>query len=198
MRYLLQRGNGQVAIMTMVPQAVKVDADPLAIKIKILGIQNGQMVLINGTRIPIPNNDVAGLKSDSIAGMTLFFTKPENDIAKWPDGGDVTVIREIEPNETLPDRAFRRAWGADLKIDMVKARSIWKDNIKEAKEARLKELSVVHAMAAMRNDTAPLNRINAKVQQLDAVENHPGIDSASTPDELKTIWPAILDASEKT
>lgn len=96
----------------------------------------------------------------------------------------------------LPDeRLFRDAWAADseagvISVDMSLAREIWRDRIRRARAPRLLELDA-EFMKALETGASTAT-IVAEKQALRDAPADPGIDAASTPEELKLVKPAGL------
>lgn len=92
------------------------------------------------------------------------------------------------PNE----RIFRGAWVADdnegiIDIDMTKARNIWRDKIRDARQPILEQLDVEYMRALESgNDTTAI--INQK-QVLRGATEVPEIEQAQTPEQLKAVQP---------
>lgn len=69
-------------------------------------------------------------------------------------------------------------------IDMIKARDIWRDKIREDRKPLLAKLDIEHI-----NATTPeaIKKIIARKQVLRDITQHPSIAAAMTVDELKQI-----------
>lgn len=87
--------------------------------------------------------------------------------------------------EDIPsDRAFRDAWTDDnltntVDVDMVKARDIHMGRIRDARDMKLKELDV---------ETMRGLDVQAQKQLLRDIPQNLDLTTATTPDELKSIW----------
>jgi len=79
-----------------------------------------------------------------------------------------------------------------IRINMDKAKEIHKDRMREARAPLLAKLDVEYQRALEANSTT--SDIVDKKNLLRDVTKDPRIASASTPEELKAIWPSILDA----
>lgn len=93
------------------------------------------------------------------------------------------------------ERTFRDAWFADagrgvIDIDMVAARQIWRNKIREARIPELAKLDT-EFMKALETG-ADTTSIVAQKQALRDAPSDPAIDAATTPDELKLVKPAGL------
>lgn len=95
------------------------------------------------------------------------------------------------------DRTFRSAWdhpdagAAPLKVDMVKARDIWRDKIRAARKPQLEALDAEFMVALEKGQ--PTQAIAAKKQALRDATADPRIEQAQTPEELKGVQPAGLE-----
>lgn len=76
-----------------------------------------------------------------------------------------------------------------ISVDMAKARSIWRDRIREARAARLAELDVAFVRAVEAGDAARQAEIAATKQALRDAPADPRIDAATTPEALRQVWP---------
>lgn len=75
-------------------------------------------------------------------------------------------------------------------FDMAKAREIWRDKMRTAREPLLATLDVLYQRTLEAGfDTSD---VVARKQALRDVTADPAIDAAQTLDELKAVWPAIL------
>lgn len=97
--------------------------------------------------------------------------------------------------EVPTDRSFRAAWKVAkdevvITVDMVAARSIWRDKIREARKAEFERLDAAFMKALERGED--ITPIAVQRQALRDAPNDPRIDAASTPEELKAVQPAGL------
>ena len=97
---------------------------------------------------------------------------------------------------TLPaDRTFRGAWEADagtgvISVDMEAAKDIWRDKIRQARNAPLEALDTAFMKALETGaDTA---QITADKQALRDAPSDPAIEAATTVSELEAVQPAGL------
>lgn len=94
------------------------------------------------------------------------------------------------------DRTFRNAWDhpvdgeAPLRVDMVKARDIWRDKIRVARKPLLEALDADFMVSLEKGQ--PTQAIAAQKQALRDATADPRIDLAATPEELKAVQPAGL------
>ena len=106
-----------------------------------------------------------------------------------------TTDAEIVPDTVIPsDWTFRDAWvkaKAAVQVDMVLARDIWRDTIRQARNPKLTELDIeFQRCLEYGEDTSP---IVAQKEALRGAPQDPAIDMAATPEELKAVWPAVLE-----
>lgn len=90
-------------------------------------------------------------------------------------------------------RTFREAWqfnGKVVEVDMVKARNIWRDKIRQARTPEFEKLDA-QFMKALETG-ADTSEIVAQKQALRDAPDHPDIESAQTPEELMQVHPAGL------
>lgn len=109
---------------------------------------------------------------------------------------DATDIHEM-PADWLPptDRTFRNAWkgnGSEIVVDMGKARSLWRDRMREARAPKLAKLDVEYQKADEAGDAQRKTQIAAQKQALRDVTADPSIEAAKTPEDLKAVWPVVL------
>lgn len=121
----------------------------------------------------------------------------EAEIAKmlgsWP-GLSVNRWKIIDKaNYQAADREFRKAWkfdpDKDIDIDIVKAREVWKDKIREARRPLLDALDVEYMRADEAGDAAKKAEIAAKKQALRDATKAAGIAAAASIEDLKKVWP---------
>jgi hypothetical protein len=101
----------------------------------------------------------------------------------------------IEPTvvEDIPsDRTFRNAWrqrGAQVEVDMPKAREIHRERLRRIRAPRLAAEDVNFMRALERGE--PTSPIAARKQALRDAPADPAIEAAATPEELKLLaWRA--------
>ena len=94
---------------------------------------------------------------------------------------------------TIPaERTFRNGWEANsdtgvISVNMAKAKDIWRDKIRAAREAPLAALDTDYMKAL--ETGADTSSIVAQKQALRDAPALSSIDNATTPDELKAIQP---------
>ena len=94
--------------------------------------------------------------------------------------------------QTPAERTFRDGWEANadtgvISVNMAKAKDIWRDKIRAAREEPLKALDTAY-MKALESGSST-TQIVADKQALRDATALASIDAATTPDELKAIQP---------
>jgi hypothetical protein len=94
--------------------------------------------------------------------------------------------------ETPAERTFRNGWEANedtgvISVNMEKAKDIWRDKIRVAREPELSKLDTAFMKA--QETGADTTAIVAQKQALRDAPAHADIDAATTPDELKAVQP---------
>lgn len=98
--------------------------------------------------------------------------------------------------ESPSDRTFREAWQATapdvgtIEVDMEKAKEIWRDKIRMARNELFPELDAKFMVAL--ETGADTTQIAAEKQALRDAPADPAIDAATTPEELRAVQPAGL------
>lgn len=123
---------------------------------------------------------------------------PDDEIAKWHKirQDRIESWREVEFFDFPTDRTFREAWrdgGKTINVDMMHAREIHCNRLREARAPKLAALDVEYQRADEIGNVAGKKEIALRKQVLRDITNHPGIEKAQTPEELKAVWPEILD-----
>jgi len=116
----------------------------------------------------------------------LLNSSIEEELAKWPEEDRASVVsyKEIDESEIPTDRHFREAWDYDLKINMGKARDIHMDRIRAARDEKLKALDI---------ETMKGRDVQAEKQALRDIPQTLDLSTATTPEELKALWPQELE-----
>ena len=81
-----------------------------------------------------------------------------------------------------------------IRVNMDKARDIKRDMIREERKPLLEALDVQFMRAVESDDKPTQTQISAKKKALRDCTQDPDIGAAQTPDELKAVRPAALDA----
>lgn len=121
----------------------------------------------------------------------------EAEVAKWQESapGEYVSHREM-PDDAIPtDRTFRAAWKdktkkAVIDVDMDECKAIWRDKMRSARAPKLAALDIDSVRAT--EDGKPTADIIAAKKLLRDVTKAPEIDAATTPEELKAVWPEVL------
>lgn len=79
-----------------------------------------------------------------------------------------------------------------IKVNMVKAREIHRQNLRIMRAPKLAALDVEMLQAIEDGDITRRDAIKAKKQALRDVTEDPAIGKAKTPDKLKAVIPAAL------
>ena len=154
-------------------------------------------VLPEGSTDPLPADAI--LRHWPVAGA----------VANWAETEDQFVVRllassvpadavnvQIVDGTAIPkDRTFRNAWvysNGIVSHDMGKCRAIHRANLRSIRAPLLVKLDVEYMRALEAGDQSQCSAIAAKKNSLRDVTDDPAIDSASTPEELKTIIPKCL------
>ena len=125
---------------------------------------------------------------------------PANEVRKWQDvHPEVSVVswRTSPVAVTRPSRHFRDAWTDDLPgnqidVNMTKARTIHMDRIRKVRDVELRKLDVVFMRAIESGDVAEQKRIGVLKQTLRDIPQTFDLSGATTPAELKALWPSGL------
>lgn len=108
----------------------------------------------------------------------------ERAIARLPAG----VVFQVVDETSIPsDRTFRDGWkegAGKVEHDMVKCREIHRGRMRIARAPKLAALDVEQLRG---------RNVEAEKQALRDVTADPRIDSATTPEELKAVWPEVLN-----
>ena len=94
-----------------------------------------------------------------------------------------------------PDRAFRSAWrisANQVVVDMPRARDLHMDKIRKARDEKFSALDAEWMKFTGQNNKQEAERVEAKRQGLRALPQTTDLSKATTPEELKAIWPDEL------
>lgn len=78
-----------------------------------------------------------------------------------------------------------------ITVNMAKARDIHRQKMRDAREPLFSALDVAYQRAL--ESSASTAEIVAKKQALRDVTSDPAIDAAQTTEQLKAVWPSILN-----
>jgi hypothetical protein len=142
----------------------------------------------------------ADWQPDSIPGYTIEFEPIETTIAGWPQHDREAIVSIYalgrDWRKHVPqDRTFRNAWccdGAEARVDMPKARELWRDRMRKARAPLLAQLDVEYQRADEQGDLVGKRDVVARKQALRDVTADLAIETADHPEALKQCWPACL------
>ena len=121
---------------------------------------------------------------------------PTEIIKKWPESERTKVVsfHAIADTDIPVDRTYRNAWSWNGKIehDMVKARNIHRDLMRQSRKPKLETLDAAYMRADEVSNTSLKAQIANQKQALRDVPAIPAIETAATIEQLKTVWPEIL------
>lgn len=132
-------------------------------------------------------------------------------VAAWAESEELFVARiaakdvpagltyNIVDESAIPtDRTFRNAWVAcpvaGCRIDMSKARELWRAEMRRMRAPQLVALDVAYMRADEANDTAIKASIATQKKELRDVTRDVAIEAAQTPEDLRRVWPTCLGA----
>lgn len=103
----------------------------------------------------------------------------------------------VEDHEVPSDRTFRNAWvkgqGPNkVDVDMPKAREIHMTKIRKARDKKLADMDVQYMRADEAGNASEKAAIAQQKQALRDIPTTFDLSVATTPDELKALWPAEL------
>ena len=103
---------------------------------------------------------------------------------------------QIVEDDIIPaDRTFRNAWkagGGGIAVDLDKAKQIWADKLRLERKPLFEKNDIALMDAVTSGDTAAKQ---AAIEMRDALRDlpeHPDIENAATPDELKALTIDVL------
>jgi hypothetical protein len=115
--------------------------------------------------------------------------------AKKDIPADATDVQIVDESAIPTDRTFRNAWKAGngcVEHDMEKCREIHRNRLREIRKGKLLALDTEYMRADELGDLTAKKAIAAKKQELRDATQHPAIDAAQTPEELKLAIPECL------
>ncbi len=126
--------------------------------------------------VPAPDT---GLTIEEVAARTV------------PSGAAYSVVAA----DAIPaERTYRNAWvvtGDVIDVDMPKAREIHRGTIRQARDPKLAALDIEFQRCLEYGEDT--SAIVAQKEALRDAPQDPAIDLAQTPEELKAVWPAVLE-----
>lgn len=121
--------------------------------------------------------------------ISVLLPTSSHDIEKYKEDADCRVVN----SEDLPsDRTFRDAWTIDGTIDLYRAKEIWMDKIRHAREQRLKELDIPWMKAMEKGHMEEAASIARLKQELRDITKREELTQATSIEEIKSFWPDIL------
>lgn len=135
---------------------------------------------------------VVGVERGGLAAITDEAIAHE--IEKWSavSGYQAAAWELIERSEVPEDRTFRSALGHDLTVNMVKAREIHRQRLRDIRAPLLAAADIDMLRAMEASNKTEQSRLSALKQQLRDVTADPAIDAATTPEALKAVMPQVL------
>lgn len=117
----------------------------------------------------------------------------------WPElnpGRSILRVEQVEDDQIPADRTFRDAWrhspetGVRHCIDAAK--EILKDRMRTRRAERFDEMRVTVERSVL--EGRDLSAVSAWAQDLRDVTKHPDLEAAQTVEELKAVWPEVLES----
>jgi hypothetical protein len=106
----------------------------------------------------------------------------------------------IVTREDIPvDQTYRNAWRLSdteeqlISIDLDKAKDIWKNRMRQARELLFPKLDTQYFIALERGTPEDQKAIANRKQLLRDVTQLPELEAARTIEELEAVWPDYLD-----
>jgi hypothetical protein len=169
-------------------------------------LENNFVHLVTGEWISIPPKYTVHLFSSKEYDPESFVFDPYSEVVLLdyrrvtvediaakdvPEGIDYEIVQRAE----IPaDRTFRNAWkkdGKGIAVDMPKAKEIWVNHWRLAREPLLKEADVEFTKALGQKNQQKADQAEAKRQALRDV-TLTDLSAVTTPEDLKKIWPSAL------
>lgn len=140
----------------------------------------------DGVAVICPSPESRLSNEDEKEWLMRIFCK---DSVEIPPTSNPIILEDTDLPDFMLD-AYRVTDGA-LVADMSIARELWKERLRVARIPKLAALDVAFQRAL--ETGADTSAIVAQKQALRDVTSDPAIEAAQTPDELKQVWPSILD-----
>lgn len=96
-------------------------------------------------------------------------------------------------DSALPSREWRDAWTVDGGIDLEKAKKIYQQKIRNARNEKLQKLDIEWMKAMERGEIKIAASIAANKQILRDLPEREEITNAESLEALKSFWPAVLE-----
>ena len=131
----------------------------------------------------------------------LLIQEGDNVVVKVPmPGTDFDEFAQQYPGAKIVDqdslpktREFRDAWTVDGTVDIEKAKEVWKNKIRPARNKRLQDLDIEWMKAMEKGQTTIASAISADKQVLRDITKREELTKAKTVEEIKAFWPKILE-----
>lgn len=112
------------------------------------------------------------------------------DVDNYKDRENYNVIEQA----SLPtNRVFRDAWTINGTIDITRAKDIWKNKVRVARNKRLQELDIEWMKAMEQGEISKATAIANQKKTLRDITDREEITNASSVQELESFWPDILE-----
>ena len=141
-------------------------------------------------------------RADGGVSIGPFTGDPDIAFASWVRQAHIhelpATFRVVSTGVSLPSgRMFRTAWtdanpGAQVDVDMNKARAIHMNRIRAARDDELARSDVELARAEDAGDTVQVARLRDKRKALRDIPQTFDLTAATKPDELVQLWPDEL------
>jgi len=108
-----------------------------------------------------------------------------------PEGSDYAIV---DADSIPSDLTFFPVWKynqGQVEIDLEGAKQIWKNKWREARKPKLEALDLAYMRATETQNTTEIARVVSAKQELRDVTNIPIL--GTTPEEIKAVWPEILN-----
>jgi hypothetical protein len=216
MRYAIEHAEGHVQILCVVPKCLR-DADGnVAFKFvyhngnkAVFASPDGHHLLTHITEVPMWL-----WRPDTVPDFTIEFQDPAELAKTLPTefrdeatgkvlfsfAPTIVAIHEVtaapaEPRQ--PPDPLRNAWrapGGDgrVRVDMPKARELWRECMRRARAPLLARLDVEYQRADEVGDAAAKQAVAGRKKVLRDVTADVAIEMADNPEALKQCWPAYL------
>lgn len=141
-------------------------------------------------------NSVIVYKTEEDNGVAILYSS-----SSWDGTLEELAAKDVPENaewciisfEEIPrDNIFRGAWKLEsdtIKIDVPKAKTIWRNKFRVVRKPLLAALDVEFMRAVEVGDASLQREIAAKKQALRDVTS---IELPDTPEDIKATWPSIL------
>jgi hypothetical protein len=131
---------------------------------------------------------------ESDDGLVVVSPASHLDINKAADylvplGADYRIVEE---NELPDDPEFWAAWTIDCKVDIKKAKEVWRSKMRLVRDQKLKALDIEWMKAMENGEVKVASSIAAKKQMLRDVTEREDFRKLRSLKQIKSYWPEIL------